>query len=113
MDDRQRGHLKSWLQEAASEFMAREVVVSGALITVTRVELDKHAERAVVYFTVWPETKEAEALKMLKTARKEFYTYAARTFTMGQRIAIDFNIDRGDKVRRHIDEILDKDRGKK
>ena len=106
MNDRKRERLASWMMEAAAEFIARSVALPETLITVTRVHLEPHLERAMIYISVWPEAKEAEALKLVRAARRDFYEYTKRKFTIGQRVPVDFDIDRGEKARLRFEEIL-------
>ena len=106
MKDRQREHLISWMTEAASEFIVRSVSFPNVLITVTRVDIPQTAERAIIYISVWPETKEVEVLKSIRALRRDFYEYAKQKFILGRRIAVDFAIDHGEKARRNVEELL-------
>ncbi|MBI2039401.1 MAG: hypothetical protein HYT22_03975 [Candidatus Niyogibacteria bacterium] len=106
MTERRRERLISWMSEAASEFIARSVALPGTLITVTRVLVAPNLERATIYFSVWPESRETEVLKAVRAVRRDFYEYAERKFTMGQRIPVDFALDHGEKARRKFEEIL-------
>ncbi len=110
MNEKKRERLRSWIHEAAAEFIGHTAAIPGGLITVIRVELNEKIEHATVYVTVWPESREAEAMKAIRAARRHFYTYAKRTFTMGQRIAVDFKIDEGEKKRRRIDQLLEEEK---
>ena len=110
MNDRKRAHLLSWFAKAAAEFIARTIAIKEGVITVTRVDIHPSLERATVYVSVWPESKESEAMKSLKSVRRDFYEYAERKFTMRQRTAVEFKIDPGEKARRRFEEILRRDK---
>lgn len=101
---KERGDTKAReIRVQAGEFIAREAN-RNALITPTRVELSPDMKKAVVYFTVLPETQEEEALSFLRRKRSEFRAFlTSRRF---RRIPlVDFQIDLGEKNRRAIDAI--------
>jgi ribosome-binding factor A len=107
MNEKQKGHLVSWMAETAAEFIVRRVSLpSGTLATVTRVELAQNLKRAIVFVSVWPETKEVEVLKLIRAVRHDFYEYAEKKFKINQRIAVTFEIDRGEKARVRVEKLL-------
>ncbi|MBI1956983.1 MAG: hypothetical protein HYS44_00795 [Candidatus Niyogibacteria bacterium] len=108
MNARRHERLTSWMAQAASEFIERSVAIPETLITVTRVFVEPNLERATVYLSVWPESKEAEALKAVRAVRRDFYEYARGKFTIGQRIPVDFALDHGEKARFRVEELLKK-----
>ena len=107
MNEKQKSHLISWIEEAAAEFIVRDVSLpSGTLATVTRVMLAPHLEKATIFVSVWPETKETEVLKLIHAVRRDFYEYAEKKFKINQRITVSFEIDRGEKARVRVEKLL-------
>lgn len=77
-----------------------------SLITITRADLAPNIKRATVFFTVLPEEKEDEALDFLSRQQKEFRAFVVGRTTMRIVPMITFEIDRGEKNRQRIDELL-------
>lgn len=74
-----------------------------SLITILRTSLSQNGKTAVILFTVFPETKEAEVLEFMKRQRREFRTYVQKHSRMGQIPFLDFAIDAGEKNRQQVD----------
>ncbi len=84
--------------------MAREAN-RDSLITVTRSEMSEDGKRAVVYITVFPETREHVALAFANRNRGELGAFLSKR-TKGMRVPhFEFKIDMGDKNRRRLDEL--------
>lgn len=97
--------LKDQIHKWAAEFLQRES--SGAsLITVTDVKLSQRAEEATVLFTVLPEDKQDAALEFARRQLTEFREYMNEKVKTGRMPFFHFDIDRGEKHRQRIDEII-------
>ncbi len=92
------------IQEVAAEFLSRESN-RVSLITVTNVSISKDFKRATVYFTVYPETHETQALHFARRKRSEFKEYLKKRMHSKRIPFVEFEIDTGEKHRQHIDDI--------
>ena len=96
--------LKDLIMKVAAEFMQRESNYT-SIITITHVEVADRGQRATIYFTVLPESKEKGAIGFAKRSRAEFREFFASKARMRALPFFDFEIDMGEKNRQHIDEI--------
>ncbi len=92
------------IAHAAAEFFARESN-RNSLITVTRAELSPDMKRALIFFSVLPESEQEAALAFAKRQRSEFRSFLHERSRIGVRPIIDFEIDYGEKNRQRIDEL--------
>lgn len=76
-----------------------------SLITITDVSVSDKGQRATIFFTVLPEGKEKGALDFAKRMRTDFREYFASQARIRSIPFFDFEIDKGEKNRQHIDEI--------
>ena len=93
------------VRHIVSEFIAQESNRT-ALITVTRVSVSPDLSRATAYITVLPEEKERNALFFLKRRGTDIRSQLAKNSHLKQLPFIEFEIDRGEKHRQHIDKLL-------
>ena len=93
------------LKELSAQFLAREDNKT-SLITITSTNVSPDLKRATVFMTVLPETKESEALSFVKRKRGELREHLKKNMTTKVIPFIDFDIDRGEKHRQKIDELL-------
>jgi ribosome-binding factor A len=77
-----------------------------SLITVTRVMFSSDARNATVYVSVFPESGEEFALNFLKRLRPEMKTRAKKALKSNLIPFIDVEIDKGEKNRQKIEDIL-------
>lgn len=98
------------LAHMAANFMAREAVnpAINGLITVTRAVLTDDFKAATIFFSVLPQTKEADALRFAKRARSDFRDYVKEHSFLRPVPIIDFEIDYGEKNRQRVDELTRK-----
>ena len=97
--------LKDQIHKWAAEFLQRES--SGqSLITVTDVRLTDEAREATVLFTVLPESKQEAALEFARRQLGDFREYMNEKVKTGRMPFFHFDIDRGEKHRQRIDEII-------
>ncbi len=99
--------IKEAIREAAAEFLSRNSNRK-SLITVTGVSLSTDGKRADVLFTVLPETQEQAALDFSNRRRADFKDFLLEKFRLGRIPHLEFKIDKGEKHRQHIDQILGK-----
>ncbi len=98
--------LKDQIRHWAAEFLQRESN-GRSLITVTNVELGREAREATILFTVLPEDKAPAALEFARRQLSEFRSFMTEKVKTGRMPFFHFDIDRGEKHRQRIDEILD------
>ena len=96
--------LKELIRSTAAEFLQRESNHT-SLITVTDVSLSDRGRRATIFFTVLPEDKEEGALGLAKRKRTEYREFFSEKARVRALPFFDFEIDKGEKNRQHIDEI--------
>ena len=92
------------IRDTAAVFLNRESNHL-SLITVTRVTISKDFKNATVFFTVYPEEKEEEALHFAKRKRRDLKSYLKSHLKLRRIPFVDFEIDVGEKHRQKIDDI--------
>ena len=97
--------VRELLRHLAAEFLAREANPS-PLITVTRVETPADFRSATVFVTVYPERDEKAALVFLKRKRGDLRNLAKGSIAMKELPRFDFALDRGEKSRRRVEELI-------
>jgi ribosome-binding factor A len=97
--------LKDQIHKWAAEFLQREST-GQSLITVTDVKIGRYAEEATILFTVLPESKQDAALEFARRQLSEFREYINTKVKTGRMPFFHFDIDRGEKHRQRIDEII-------
>ncbi len=96
----------------ATEIIAHEAAVfikdiasPESLITVTHALPFSHGERMTVYVSVFPEAREEAACALLARKREAFSDYLKVHVRIKPLPRVDFEIDHGEKHRRHLDEL--------
>ncbi|MFA5131779.1 MAG: ribosome-binding factor A [Candidatus Paceibacterota bacterium] len=93
----------------AQDFFQRES--SGlSLITVTRAEVSADMKHGTIYITAIPEEKEPAALDFAKRMRSELRHTVMKRLPVKVIPFFEIEIDYGEKNRRHIDELLRKEK---
>ena len=93
------------IKERTAEYLNREN--NGAsLITVTSANCSPDLKKATIFITVLPEDKEETALLFAKRKRPEIRDYLKEHMLTKVVPFIDIEIDRGEKNRQKIDELL-------
>ncbi len=92
------------LRQAAAMFLAQESNRT-SLITVTRAVVADTLKKATIFMTVLPEKEEASALSFVKRKRGVFRSYLRKKLQLRPLPFIDFEIDRGEKMRQRLDEL--------
>ncbi len=93
------------LIDLAAEYINRESNKT-SLITVTRVEILNRGKRAIVFFTVLPDSEEEASLEFLKRKRSDLRKFIMEKKPVAFPPSFDFQIDLGEKNRQRIDELL-------
>jgi ribosome-binding factor A len=102
MTDTRDERYREIIRQKASEFLEKES--SGdALITVTNVRLIEKSKRVIIFFTVYPNSKENGVLDFAKRKRSEFRDFLKRESKLFKLPFVDFEIDLGEKNRQKID----------
>ena len=97
--------LKDQIHKWAADFLQRES--NGvSLITVTDVKIGREAKEATILFTVLPEDKQDAALEFARRQLSEFRDFMNEKVKTGRMPFFHFDIDRGEKHRQRIDEII-------
>ncbi len=93
------------IKEKAAEFLGYESN-RDSLITVTSASVSPDLKRATVFITVLPEAKEKTALLFGKRKLGEMREFLKKHMTTKVVPFLDIQIDRGEKNRQKIDELL-------
>ncbi len=97
--------VSNFLKELTANFLARENN-NTSLITVTDCSVSPDMKKASIYITVLPENREATALDFAKRKRGELREFLKKNMSTKVIPFIDIEIDRGEKNRQKIDELL-------
>ncbi|MEJ0002249.1 MAG: ribosome-binding factor A [bacterium] len=95
----------NFIKELTAKFLAAETNRT-SLITITGATCSPDLKRATVFMTVLPEKKEAEALEFAKRKRGDIREYLKKHMQTKVVPFLDIEIDRGEKNRQKIDELL-------
>jgi len=95
----------SLIKEKVAEFLMRENNQT-SLITVISANTSPDLKKATVFITVLPEDKEKTALQFAKRKRREIRDFLKKHLLTKTVPFIDIEIDRGEKNRQKIDELL-------
>ncbi len=93
------------LKKLAAKFLERENNGT-SLITVISATVSPDLKRATIFITVLPDDKEKGALEFAKRNRKEMREYFKKNVPMKNIPFVDIEIDKGEKNRQKIDELL-------
>ena len=93
------------LTKVIAEFLRREFGAA-PLVTVTHTKIARGLKSAIVFLSIFPETEERAVHARLKKRRKELNEYIAARMKMKYLPLVSFEIDRGEKNRQRIDELL-------
>lgn len=93
------------IRELAAQFLARETNHT-SLITVTHANCSPDLKHATIFITVLPESQEEQALGFAKRNRGEMRDFLKKNLEIKTIPFLDIEIDRGEKNRQKIDELL-------
>ncbi len=95
------------IRELSAVFLERESNLT-SLVTVTSASVSGNLKTATVFISVLPEEKEDEALAFAKRKRGELRNYLKENIKTKNIPFLDIVLDRGEKNRQKIDELLRK-----
>lgn len=98
--------LPELLKRLAADFFEREALTE-TLITITGSSLSKNQKRAVIFFTVLPDSGEKNALEFMNRKKRDFFEFVDSHARIGRMPEISFEIDKGEKNRQRIDFLLE------
>jgi ribosome-binding factor A len=93
------------IKDAAADFLNKESNRT-SLITVTDAIVSKDFGNAIVFFTVFPDDQQEQALHFARRKRADFKSYLKSHLKLRRIPFVDFKIDDGEKHRQRIDEVL-------
>ena len=93
------------IKELSAVFLERESNLT-SLLTVTSASISPDLKNATILITVLPEEKENEALEFAKRKRRELREYLRENLKTKNIPFLDIALDRGEKNRQKIDELL-------
>lgn len=105
---RRRERANSTIKRFIADFVSRNIGAPNVLITVLRVEMNQGLTEARIFLSVWPESKEKEILKEIRNNKRDFYEYMKKKLKIKYMPEFRFEIDRGEKIRQKVEEILQK-----
>lgn len=99
--------IKALLRNLASSFIRKEIDFGpGIILTVMRVETSRDLRNAKIFVSVFPEEKEKEILELLKKKLPELHNNLKEGLKIKFLPAVFFEIDKGSKLEREIEEVL-------
>ena len=101
----------SLLKELAAKFIQSEAGPH-SLITITDCVVSADYKRAKFFISVLPQKEEEFALDFVKRKRTELREFIRKSGGVARVPFIDFEIDKGEKNRQRIDELLEEGKNK-
>lgn len=105
MSEIRNERVASLLMKYAADFVER-VSNRNSIITITNIEISDDLKEATLFFTVFPDSYEGTALEFLKRQRSDLRNYVKGKWKAKFLPFFDFEIDKGEKNRQRIDELL-------
>jgi ribosome-binding factor A len=105
MGERREARYKEELMRLASRYI-EQVSNRQSLITVTNAAVSSDLKNVTIYVSVYPDAQEDTALSFLKRNKKEFLYFLTEKGRFGRLPSIKFALDKGEKHRQRIDELL-------
>lgn len=93
------------LLAVAGEYIAREAN-RDTLITPTNASISPDLKNATIYISVFPDTKEKQALAFIGRHQNDFRTFMKSRVHFKVLPRVTFEIDQGEKHRQRIDDLL-------
>jgi len=93
------------IKELSAEFLGRENNRT-SLVSVTSATCSPDLKRGTIYISVFPSSKEHDALEFAKRKRPELREFLKKNMPIKIIPFIDIAIDEGEKNRQKIDELL-------
>ncbi len=96
--------VNSLLKDLAASFLSKKT--ADVLITITRIEMSKNLKSAKIFISIFPENKEKETLIWLNGEKNELRKFIGSQIKMKFLPSLEFEIDKEEKSRKRIEEIL-------
>ena len=87
-------------------YIQKNVNLEGAVFSVTAAELSDKLSRLKIFFSVWPDHKEADMVKSLEGAKKALRKFLAEKIKTKFVPDIEFVLDESERKRIKIEELL-------
>lgn len=97
--------IEEQIKEIVAQYIER-LSNKSALLTITAVNLQERGHKAIIYFTVLPESGEESALNFLKRHRAELRNAIKNKLSIRTIPFLDVEIDRGQKALQTIENLL-------
>lgn len=97
--------IANFIKEMSARFLEEESN-RASLITVTNCTVSNDIKNATIYITVLPKEKEASAFGFAKRKRKDIRALLKKSLNTKIIPFIEIEIDRGERNRQRIDELL-------
>lgn len=94
---RRQERINSLLRRIVSSFI-KSNIASGAIVTVTQVEISKDLRLAKIFISIFPEEKEKEIIDLLKKKMPDLYNYVKPKIKMKFLPSFSLEIDKGIKI---------------
>lgn len=107
---RRQEKINALTRRLAAEFLQCAFRIENVLVSVMAAEVSKDLKRAKIFVSVLPETREKEIFTLLKKENKNFRAYLAKNLKTKYLPDPLFEIDRTEKTRQRIEEILKKEK---
>ncbi len=104
MTSRRQEKVNSLLRQFVSSFLVKEK--GSAIVTITRIETSKDLKIAKIFISIFPESKEIEMVKLLKSRIGELHRFIGSRIKMRFLPRLEFEIDKGEKERQKIEKLL-------
>ena len=99
--------IRSLLFRISTEFILAHWT-GNSRVTATRIEISRDLKRAVIYVIISPESDENRAMRELAGLRLKLYNEVAEKLKTKFTPRFEFRIDKGEKSRMKIEELLTK-----
>ena len=97
--------IRSLLFRISTEFII-EHWTGNSRVNAARIEMSRDLKRAIIYVNISPESEENNALRELAGLRIKLYNEVAGKLKTRFTPRFEFKIDRGEKSRQKVEEIL-------
>lgn len=104
-ENKRNEKIANQIKKLAARFLGRENNRT-SLITVTSANTSPDLKKATIFITVLPTVKEKLALEFVKRKRGELREFLKKSMPIKIIPFIDIEIDKGEKNRQKIDELL-------
>ncbi|MEK9209395.1 MAG: 30S ribosome-binding factor RbfA [Patescibacteria group bacterium] len=105
---RRQERVNALVQRLAADFLQSAIRIENVLVSVLAAEVSKDLKRAKIFVSVLPETREKEIIDLLKNQKKNFRAYLAKNLKIKYLPEPFFEIDKSERMRQRIEEILKK-----